>query len=63
MGLTGRPGPMVSDWQVWDQWGGEHWVALCFVPSWEPVQTGGLLELFHPIVGACVGGMAVYKVT
>lgn len=50
---------MVSDWQVWDQWG---WGTLggplprTFVPSWEPVQTGGLLELFHPIVGACVRG-------
>lgn len=50
MGLTGRPGPMVSDWQGWGQ-------------LVEPVQTGGLLELFCPFVGVCVRGVAVFKVT
>lgn len=29
----------------------------------EPVQTGGLLELFYPFVGVCVRGVAVFKVT
>lgn len=34
---------MVSDWQGWGQ-------------LVEPAQTGGLLELFYPFVGACVRG-------
>lgn len=34
MGLTGRPGPMVSDWQVCG--------TSTFDSSWEPAQTGGL---------------------